>query len=212
MHLIPDFIVTQVKLWEGLRLRAYKCPGDDWTIGYGHTKGVTSGMVCTEQQADRWLREDLGEAAGYVDSYVKVPLNVNQRGALASFVFNLGAGNFRKSSLLTELNHGNYRNASAKFGLYVKSGGVVLDGLVKRRAEERAIFDSTVTSALPLIRYSTTRLSAQESQTARRLQELLASLSLYGGVIDGIPGDKTSAGIEKLFGYRLYGDPKGVES
>lgn len=207
MHLIPDFIVTQVKLWEGLRLRAYKCPGDDWTIGYGHTKGVTSGMVCTEQQADRWLREDLGEAAGYVDFYVKVPLNVNQRGALASFVFNLGAGNFRKSSLLTELNHGNYRNASEKFGLYVKSGGVVLAGLVSRRAGEREFFDMPVLFS-PLIRYSENRLPSEAATTARRVQELLASLSLYHGAIDGIPGRNTSLAFEKLCGYRLKGDPE----
>ena len=209
MSLIPDIIIDRVKEWEGLRLKAYKCPGDVWTIGYGHTRGVTAGMTCTAAEAMQWLLSDLDEASGYVDRYVTVPLSVNQRGALTSFVFNLGAGTFRKSSLLTELNKGNYSGASSKFGLYVKSGGVVLSGLVKRRAEERAIFDSTVTSVSPLIRYSTTRLSAQESQTARRLQELLASLSLYSGVIDGIPGDKTSAGIAKLLGYRLHGDPKG---
>ena len=208
MHLIPDHVITQVKLWEGLRLKAYKCPGDVWTIGYGHTKGVTAGMVCTEQQADRWLREDLGEAAGYVDRYVVVPLNVNQRAALSSFVFNLGVGNFRKSSLLVELNKGNYEVASSKFGLYVKSGGVIQGGLVKRRAEERSIFDMTTVLG-PLIRYSENRLPSGEASTARRLQELLASLSLYHGVVDGIPGPNTSIAFEKFCGYRLKGDPNG---
>lgn len=208
MHLIPDFVVAQVKLWEGLRLKTYKCPGDVWTIGYGHTKGVRPDMICTEQQAERWLREDLGEAAGYVDRYVEVPLNVNQRAALSSFVFNLGAGNFRKSSLLTELNKGNYEGASAKFGLYVKSGGVVLAGLIERRAGEREIFDMATVFG-PLIRYSVSRLDAEQSRIARRLQELLASLSLYHGAIDGIPGRNTSIAFEKLCGYRLKGDPDG---
>jgi len=181
------------------------CPGGVWTIGYGHTRGVRPGMVCTEQQADLWLREDLGDAAGYVDKYVTVPLTVNQRGALASFVFNIGVGSFRQSSLLTELNRGNYAVASEKFGLYVKSGGVVLPGLVKRRAGEREIFDTPVTDASPLVCYSTKRLPNQDM--VKRVQEMLSSLSLYDGAIDGIPGSKTSSGIERLFGFRLTGDP-----
>jgi len=227
MHLIPDTVISRVKYWEGLYLRAYMCPGGVWTIGYGHTRGVRSGMVCTEQQADLWLREDLGDAAGYVDKYVTVPLTVNQRGALASFVFNIGVGSFRQSSLLTELNRGNYAVASEKFGLYVKSGGVVLPGLVKRRAGEREIFDtpvtdasplvcysticahcinrSQVTDASPLVCYSTKRLPNQDM--VKRVQEMLSSLSLYDGAIDGIPGSKTSSGIERLFGFRLTGDP-----
>src|SRR6185295_10718969 len=52
-----------IKSHETLQLTAYRPTKDDvWTIGYGHTKGVTEGITCTEQQAEAWLLEDLRDA------------------------------------------------------------------------------------------------------------------------------------------------------
>jgi len=100
-----------IKNAEGLKLKAYKDPVGIWTIGYGHIRNVKQGDVCTEEQADKWLREDIGEAVRAVDVLVNVPLTQQQYGALVSFTFNLGYGTLKNSSLLTALNKFDVLNA-----------------------------------------------------------------------------------------------------
>lgn len=129
-----------VKEFEGLRLEAYKCPADAWTIGYGHTLGVIPGDVITEKEAEILLAEDLEDAESAVNEYVKVKLNQNQFDALVSFVYNLGAGNFKSSTLLRKLNAGDYLGAANEFKRWNKAGGKVLNGLVRRRAAECNLF------------------------------------------------------------------------
>lgn len=130
-----------IKKWEGLRLEAYLCTAGVPTIGYGHTKGVKLGDVCTEDQANQWLLEDMLEASEAIDRLVKVPLNNNQYGALTSFVFNLGWGNLQSSTLLKMLNEGKYLEASNQFLRWNKVKGVTSTGLSNRRAEEMTLFN-----------------------------------------------------------------------
>ena len=89
-----------IKQYEGCRLAAYRCAAGVWTIGYGHTAGVHSGMTITQAQADAYLQQDIAKFEGYVNNPAYVPiteqLNQNQFDALVSFAFNLGAGNLRK--------------------------------------------------------------------------------------------------------------------
>lgn len=136
--------VDLVKHFEGLYLKAYLCPAGVPTIGYGHTAGISLGQTIDEAQADAFLAEDLGDAAASVDHLVTVAVNPQQRGALASFAFNLGAGALEDSTLLRLLNQGDYAGAAGQFGLWVHSSvdgrKVVLQGLVKRRAAEAALF------------------------------------------------------------------------
>ncbi|SMH30517.1 lysozyme [Azospirillum agricola] len=146
--------IALVKQAEGLFLTAYRCPSGVPTIGYGHTAGVTEADIgrrtITEPQAEAFLSADLTEAAAAVDRLVKVPLTANQRGALASFVFNLGAGSLASSTMLKLLNRRDYAGASGQFGAWIKGSvrdkrtGIVakvtLPGLVTRRAAERALF------------------------------------------------------------------------
>lgn len=129
--------------FEGCRLRAYRCPGGQWTIGYGHTRGVTPEMQCTCAQAEEWLDEDLAEAARTVDELVKVPLTNNQREALIIFVFNVGANNFRYSSLLRYLNAGDYERAAKEFDKWIYSKGATLPGLITRRLAEKELFTTS---------------------------------------------------------------------
>lgn len=129
-----------IKISEGFKLEAYKCPADVWTIGYGHTKGVKPGMRITASQADKFLDEDIAEASKQINKVVKVPLNNNQFSALVSFVFNLGIGNFSKSTLLKKINNGDFKAASLEFGKWVYSGGKKLKGLERRRTAEKRIF------------------------------------------------------------------------
>ncbi len=133
-----------IKKWEGLRLKAYLCPAGVPTIGYGHTYNVKMGQTISVVQAELFLDHDYQDAEEQVLSLVKVPLTENQLGALTSFVFNLGAGNLRISTLLRKLNLGDYRGAAEQFGAWNKArvNGVMvaLDGLTKRRADEKNLF------------------------------------------------------------------------
>jgi len=129
-----------IKHFEDLALKAYICPAGIPTIGWGHTKGVEMGDTCTYEQAEQWLREDCAEAERAVNAGVRVPITQNQFDALVSFTFNVGAGAFRRSTLLRLLNNGDYAGASAQFKRWTKSGGVVLKGLTRRRECERKLF------------------------------------------------------------------------
>lgn len=152
-HAANSLLVTSdagldlIKVSEGLETVAYPDPGnrvtgEPWTIGYGHTRGVRRGDVCTETQATEWLREDLRAAEGAVRHLVDVPLMQGQFDALARFVFNIGAGAFGNSTLLRLLNAGDAAGAAEQFKRWNRGADGPLPGLVTRRAAERALFAS----------------------------------------------------------------------
>ncbi|MFZ5585010.1 MAG: lysozyme [Thermodesulfobacteriota bacterium] len=134
--------VDLVKRSEGFSATPYTCPAGHPTIGYGHRikPGEVFREPIGEAQAEELLRADLAQAAAAVERLVGVPLDDGQFAALASFVFNLGAGNLAQSTLLKKLNAGDYAGAAEEFGRWVKSGGQTLPGLVARRAAEAALF------------------------------------------------------------------------
>jgi lysozyme len=132
---------------EGCVLTAYPDPGsggDPWTIGMGSTRGVRKGMTITNAEAQARLVADMTEAGNAVIRWVEVPLNQSQFDALCDFVFNLGEGNFRGSTLLKKLNAKDYTGAAAEFPRWNKASGKVMPGLVTRRAAERALFERSV--------------------------------------------------------------------
>lgn len=131
-----------IKKFEGLYLKAYRCPAGVPTIGYGHTAGVAMGQTITQQQADDYLRRDVRQFERAVARLVTVPLTQGQFDALVSFAFNLGEGALAQSTLLRLLNAGDYAGAAAQFDRWNKAGGRVLPGLVRRRAAERALFEA----------------------------------------------------------------------
>ena len=122
-----------LKFFEGCKLTAYQDSVGVWTIGYGHTIGVYEGMTITQEEAEQMLLTELEEYEGYVEKYVTVPLTQNQFDALVVWVHNLGPTNFRRSTLLKELNSGNYTAAGKEITRWNKAGGKVLAGLVRRR-------------------------------------------------------------------------------
>ena len=130
-----------LKFFEGCRLTAYQDSVGVWTIGYGHTKGVYDGMTITQEEAEQMLLTELEEYEGYVEKYVTVPLTQNQFDALVVWVYNLGPTNFRRSTLLKELNSGNYTAAGNEITKWNKAGGKVLAGLVRRREAEAKLFN-----------------------------------------------------------------------
>lgn len=97
-------------------------------------------MKIDEATAQRFFLEDIAWAEDAVNSKVKVGLTQNQFDALVSFVFNVGATNFSKSTLLRKLNAGDYEGAADEFHRWKHQKGKVLRGLVRRRAEESEYF------------------------------------------------------------------------
>ena len=132
--------IELIKEYEKCRLTAYRCPAGVLTIGYGHTKGVTENMKITPAEADRLLRGDVAEAEAAINREA-LPLNQNQFDALVSFVFNLGAGNFRGSGLLRMIRvNPQSINIRTELMKWVKSKGQTLPGLVFRRKAEANLY------------------------------------------------------------------------
>ena len=132
-----------LKYFEGCKLTAYQDSVGVWTIGYGHTKGVYNGMTITQEEAEQMLLTELEEYEGYIEDMVTVPLTQNQFDALVVWIYNLGPTNFKNSTLLKELNAGNYNAAGQEITRWNKAGGKVLAGLVKRREAEAELFNET---------------------------------------------------------------------
>jgi len=132
--------IDLIKHFEGCELNAYKCPAGVWTIGYGHIKGVSEGMSITQEQAEQMLLDELKEYENYINELVTVNLSQNQFDALVSWVYNLGPANLQSSTLLKVLNSGDYSGVPAQIERWNKAGGKVLEGLIRRREAESALF------------------------------------------------------------------------
>lgn len=138
-----------IKSWEGFEPRAYRDVAGIWTIGYGHTEGFRDGRfregsVVSEEEALALLREDLRVRERAVAAAVRVPLEQHEFDALASLVYNIGVGGFRRSTVLRRLNAGDRGGAADAFLLWNKArvGGRLREvrGLTRRRRAERALF------------------------------------------------------------------------
>lgn len=137
--------LSLIKSFEGLRLKAYKCPAGVWTIGYGSTEGVKPGMTITREEAEQLLRQDIERFEKGVDDLVEVDINENQYSALVSLAYNIGLGNFKKSTLLKLINKGNQNELEAvhsQFKRWVWAGSQILPGLVKRREAEFKLYST----------------------------------------------------------------------
>ena len=129
-----------IKHFEGCKLEAYRCPAGVLTIGWGHTKDVKSGDKITQSMADFLFEQDYKEAERQVQEVVTALLTEQQLGALTRFVFNLGIGQLKVSTLLKKLNQNDYKGAGDEFRKWIYSNGKILPGLVKRREMERMVF------------------------------------------------------------------------
>lgn len=131
-----------IKNFEGFRAKAYICPAGVLTIGYGTTSSVHRGQVVNESQATALLARDVVSFEREIKRSVKVPLEQHEFDALVSFVYNVGPGNFRSSTLLKRLNASAFQEVPAQMMRWNKGGGRVLEGLNRRRAAEGRLFSS----------------------------------------------------------------------
>lgn len=132
--------------FEGLRLNAYRCPAGVWTIGVGHTgKDVHEGQTITREKAYELLKLDLRRFENSVNKLVRRELRQCEFDALVSLVFNIGTGNFSKSTLLKKINsNAKDEEIFKEWRKWRLAGGKVLAGLVKRREAEIQLFKGKI--------------------------------------------------------------------
>lgn len=139
-----------IQRWEGCAKRrsdgrydAYPDPGtggDPWTIGWGTTgRDIVPGLVWTQDQCDARFARDLQRYVREVLAALgDAPTDQGQLDALVSFHYNTGA--IRRASLTKLHKAGDHAGAAAEFGKWVHAGGQRLTGLVRRRADEAALY------------------------------------------------------------------------
>lgn len=136
--------VTLVKTFEGLRLVAARIHTGGWTIGYGHTLTAREGARVTEPDAEALLIYDLRHKAERIRPLIYSPLTQNEFDALLSFSFNIGDEAFATSEVLKRLNEGDHLGAASAFERWraadFQGERLIIDGLVRRRAAEKAMF------------------------------------------------------------------------
>lgn len=174
---ISEVGLELIKKFEGCRLTAYQDSGGVWTIGYGHTKGVTAGMKITQAQADAFLADDCGRAEAAVNKYQdKYNFNQNQYDPLVSFAFNIGS-----IDKLTANGTRTIAEISTKIPAYCNCAGKKLQGLVNRRAAEKKLFDTPVSGQA-----STPTTPATSVNHAHKVGEVVTVSSYYAASTDPI--------------------------
>jgi lysozyme len=178
-----------IRAFEGFRAKAYRDAVGVWTIGFGHTAmagapGVSQGMEISRAEAEKILARDVAGFARGVARLVTAQLNDNEFSALVSFAYNVGLGNFSASSVLKAVNAADHEAVPRRLQLWVKAGGRVLPGLVKRRAAEAALFLKSAEAPAQAPIEIPTGKPAHQSTTiwAALLLPLLAGLMGHGAL------------------------------
>jgi lysozyme len=130
-----------IAVHEGYKEEAYiPVPGDVPTIGFGSTAGVRMGDKTTPTRSLVRLLEEVDSIyAQGVRRCISAPMYQYEFAASVSLAYNIGVNAFCSSTVAKRFNAEDYAGACAAFDMWNKQGGKILPGLVKRRAEERAI-------------------------------------------------------------------------
>ena len=144
------------------------CPYNDvsnyCTIGHGHliAKQSCDDIIpelesleflggISDDEATALLEKDIERAQAIVEAHIdeagrlgEISIDDNQYDALVSFIYNVGGGNFNRSTLLKRLKSREAVSGTAdiefQFSRWVRSGGVVYEGLKNRRLDEAKHF------------------------------------------------------------------------
>ena len=156
--------------FEGYRDKPYQCSAAMWTIGWGHVlyqdqikypivrKEGYTGMLRPEyplkpEDNRVWSKDELKEIfrkdirsfeSGVLRLAPNLAGNQGPFDACVAFSFNVGLGNFQRSTIRQKINRGEWEEAAQAFMQWTKAGGQVLKGLVRRRSAERDLFLSTL--------------------------------------------------------------------
>lgn len=149
------------------------------TACYGHTgAGVVVGKYYTKQECQTFLAKDVQQHADGIAQCISVDVPVPSLAAFTSFSYNVGVAGFCKSNVARKLNAGDLRGACAGLSNWVYAGGRKIDGLAKRRAQERALCERGLTKTQAL---SQARASTQHHTL--RLPDTLAAWPGHQGAV-----------------------------
>jgi len=144
---VVALVLPMVKYHEGLRTEAYRDPVGIPTICFGETLGVRMGDRATVAECEAMLRPRLEGFLREMLACTDVPLPAKTEAAFLSFTYNLGSGVYCRNIAGNRINAGNLWGACAALSLYTRAGGRELPGLVRRRAEERALCEAGLREA-----------------------------------------------------------------
>lgn len=133
-------MISLIKKWEGVKTKAYVCPGGVLTIGYGTTvypdgKPVKENDIITKEYAEVLLLDYVQKNIYPIFKKIPYDLSLDQRRAIASLVYNIGASSFLRSKLFKAICNKDIEGIFKNWD-WIKSKNKVLKGLAKRRAEE----------------------------------------------------------------------------
>jgi lysozyme len=136
--------VAAIQKREGPPALTPKPDAGNEVIGYGHTiqPGENYSAGINKIQSFSLLQTDLAQTASVINGALMQPVTQNQFDALASLEYDIGAKAFRNSTVVKNINAGNYSGAAQAFALFNKSQGSVNSGLVARRTDEQQQFNS----------------------------------------------------------------------
>lgn len=138
---VSETAINALKKFEGFSATWIK-DVNNLAIGYGHNKQPGDNFTTlTESQATDLLKKDLLKFEAIINEVITVPINQNQFDALILFVYNTGK---RKSDLYNLINNKADIETIVKWWNehYISADGKILQGLIKRRAYESALFAS----------------------------------------------------------------------
>ena len=154
---VSQATIKMIKHHEGVKVRPYRCPALLWTVGVGHVIDpahigvklddrknlpIPPGWdrTLSMSEVDQILADDLARFERGVLRMCPV-VTQPQFDALVSFAFNVGLGNLQRSTIRMKHNRADYEGAAESFMAWTKAGGRVLPGLVKRRQDERNLYE-----------------------------------------------------------------------
>jgi GH24 family phage-related lysozyme (muramidase) len=187
---ISNVGIKLIQDFEGCVLFEYKDAIGVPTIGWGHTGAVQPNQRITQAQADDLLRSDLKRFVDAVNN-TGLKLNQNQFDALVSFSFNCG-----QSNLKTLVNGRSIAQIANALPMYCKASGRTLDGLVRRRNAEKALFLKPV----PVVHPYPGHLIKRGSTNTVAIKEIQKKV---GTISDGVFGPKTEAAVKAF--QKRYG-------
>ena len=130
--------------FEGFSAVPYRCPAGYWTQGFGTVFKPDGKLVLetdppiTKELAEEWLQHELRHnyLAGVLHASPLLARHPEVLGAITDFAYNLGVARYRASTLKRRINEEDWDGAKIELGKWVRGGGRVLRGLVKRRQAE----------------------------------------------------------------------------
>lgn len=130
-----------LRSFEGCELKAYRDSGGVLTIGFGHTRDVREGQCISQAMADEMLALEAEDfSAGVSKAIGDAPTTQDQFDAMVCLAYNIGLDAFAGSTVLRRHKQLNYIGAANAFLMWVKDGGRVVQGLIRRRAAEARLY------------------------------------------------------------------------